>query len=842
MNSKNPAVPSLSPLLAPAPEPRPERRQRAAERHLRGAALAAAGMLPWLAAAQTSPAPPAPATSAAAPAAAASAPGLIASPRLQALPTGDDARQLPIVLRARSIRSQPELRTVAEGDVEFRRGGLVISADRLSYDTPEDLANASGKVRISRAGAVYTGPELELSVQRFEGWFLQPEFELTALGARGSADRIDFLGPARSRATNARYSSCPREEGVEPDWVLKTRSVRIDLDANEGVAEGAVLRFLGTPIIALPALSFPLGDTRKSGWLPPSINIDNRSGVELSVPYYWNIAPQRDATFAPRVITRRGLGLDSEFRYLEPRYEGSVNFDWLPRDRIAGRSRESLQWLHEGRLGRTGLWRAELLRVSDDDWWKDFPNANRSLTNRLLPLRLAAERPFSIGAAAEGQFYARTLHWQVLQSADSFIDSPYQRAPQLGVRASGALGRADSGWEFALESEFNRFTLPSDAASAGRPVGDRWHLLGSISRPFRQRGWWLVPKLALNLAAYRTRDVDGGLSTTFSRDAHRAIPSLSVDTGFEFERSTRAFGRTLQQTLEPRLLYVSTPYRAQSQLPNYDSAAKDFNFVSIYTDNAFSGIDRVSDSHQYTAGVTTRLVDTVSGAEVLRLGLVQRYLLRTQRVAPQADGTPDGPPLEQRFSDALLLGSTSVFPGWTLDGAVQYSPDIRRSVRSIVGARYSPGPYRTVGATYRLARGLSEQVEVGWQWPVYGGKRDPAGKPGGCGGAWYSVGRFNYSVADSRITDSVLGLEYDAGCWIGRIVAERLSTGRSEATTRLLIQLELVGLSRLGSNPLKVLKENIPGYRMLRDPLDARDRDLVAPAILPSPAPVPTVP
>jgi LPS-assembly protein len=208
-------------------------------------------------------------------------------------------------------------------------------------------------------------------------------------------------------------------------------------------------------------------------------------------------------------------------------------------------------------------------------------------------------------------------------------------------------------------------------------------------------------------------------------------------------------------------------------------------------------------------------------------------LLRPQRVAPQADGSPDGPTLEQRFSDALLVGSTSVLPGWTLDAAVQYSPDIQRSVRSIMGARYSPGPFRTVGATYRLARGLSEQLEMGWQWPVWGavpGSGRPAGSgSGGCKGAWYSVGRFNYSLKDSRLTDSILGFEYDAGCWIARVVAEQLSTGRSQATTRILVQLELVGLSRLGSNPLQVLRDNIPGYRLLREDRTSRRTDEVGP-------------
>jgi LPS-assembly protein len=360
----------------------------------------------------------------------------------------------------------------------------------------------------------------------------------------------------------------------------------------------------------------------------------------------------------------------------------------------------------------------------------------------------------------------------------------------------------------------------------------RLHALGSVSYPWREPGSWLIPKLSLNAAAYRTDEpmADG------RREARRFIPTLSIDTGLEFERETQGFGRALRQTLEPRLLYTNTPFHEQAGLPNYDAAGKDFNFSSIYSENSFSGVDRVADAHQLTAGVTTRLVDAVSGAEALRLGLVQRYLFRSQQVTAKPDGSADGEALEQRFSDLLLLGSSNVLPQLTLDTSLQYSPDISRSVRSILGARYSPGPFRTLSTTYRFARGLSEQLEIGWQWPLTGGTpQTPAALAaasgvgaataqrggGSCGGGWYTVGRVNYSMKDSRVTDSILGFEYDAGCWIGRIVAERLSTGRSEATTRLLLQLELVGLSRIGSNPLKVLKDNIPGYRLLRE--DRRD-------------------
>jgi LPS-assembly protein len=766
-------------------------------------------------------------------AAAEDAPGdgivLKTAPMLQPPPRGEAVKQLPIILRARELRGRPDLETVAEGDAEFRRGGLSIRADLLSYEHADDLALARGNVRISKDGNIYSGPELQLHVQRFEGFFLNPSYHFSRTGAGGTAARIDFIDEQRAIATQATYTSCPAPEGFgEPAWLLSTARVRMDFEANEGIAEHAVLRFYGVPILAAPVLSFPLTDERKSGWLPPSINLDSKSGLQVSMPYYWNIAPNRDATITPALSAKRGIGTELEFRYLEPRYNGVAKAHLLPNDRLAGRSRYAIDLAHDSVLPSDTLLGLRVLRASDDGYWKDFPHAVPSITPRLLASDLQVSRPIG-----DWTTYARVQSWQVLQDPTSPIEAPYERAPQLGARWRQQRG----GFELSFEGELNRFVRPQDHTGVDRPTGTRVHALGSVSRPYVTPGWTLTPKLSFNAASYSLdRALDGR-----SRSTSRVIPTLSVDSAWVLERDTSWFGHAVRQTLEPRLLYVNTPYRAQDARLAFDSAPKDFNFESIFTENPFSGVDRVADAHQLTAGVTTRFLDPQTGAETLRLGIVQRYLFRDQRITGdcvESDDPTQPPvctPLTQRFSDVLLLGSTSVVPHWTLDASLQYSPDIKRAVRSIIGARYSPGPFRTVNATYRLARGQSEQLELGWQWPIYGRTPDESSSQRapreagakGCSGSWYSVGRINYSTRESRITDSVLGLEYDAGCWIGRVVAERLSTGRSEATTRLLLQLELVGLSRLGSNPLQVLKDNIPGYRLLREqrstpaPMDA---------------------
>ncbi len=727
---------------------------------------------------------------------------------------GDDA---PVTLQADRLAVTPDREASAEGRVEIRQGDLSLGADRARYDIAGGRATASGTVRIERPGLRVVGAAVDLGVRDFSGWFVAPEFDFLDLGTRGRAERIDFASRTRMSAQQARYTGCPRPpEGAEaddPDWVLEARSVSLDFDANEGIAEGARLRFLGVTLLALPRLSFPVTEARKSGWLPPTVNLDSRSGLELSVPYYWNIAPDRDATLAPRVSTRRGFGLEAEVRYLAPRWDGQAVLDGLPDDRVAGRSRYAATWQHTHRpLGELVL-AADLARVSDDNWWRDFPRRTPGPWPRLLASSARADQPLRWGGW-QGQAYAQVQDWQALQDAESTIVAPYARRPQIGVTGTGLVGPLD----VRLTSELNRFERVATDAAGDRAEGWRWHAAGEAGWAWRSSWGFVAPRLALHAAGYRTDEpmASGRLH------AARWIPGASVDAGLFLERDAVFFGRTLRQTLEPRLLYVRTAYRRQDQLPNFDAWGRDFDFDSVWSPNAFSGNDRVSDANQATLGATSRLFDPVSGAELLRLGVAQRVLFSDQRVTPRADGSADGEPLTQRVSDLLLLGSTTVVPDWAFDASLQYSPEIGRLNRSVLGANWSPGPFRTLSGRYRLARGVSEQFELGWQWPIElaRGTRATPGAGGACRGIWYSVGRLNYSLRDSRFTDSLLGVEYDAGCWIARVVGERVSTGRSEATTRLLLQLELVGLSRLGSNPLRVLKDNIPGYRLLRDERD----------------------
>ncbi len=724
-----------------------------------------------------------------------------------AKPDTEAQKRLPIQFEARELRGQTDQDVIAEGDAQLTQGTTVINADRLEYNQTTGIARGVGNVHIKRDGNTFTGPEVQIQIERYEGFFMSPAYHFALTDAGGRASRIDFLGQNHLSAQDATYSSCQPDDAGEYAWIMQADRVNLDFEKNEGQASGAVLRFYGVPILGSPYLTFPLSDERKSGWLPPTFDLNNKSGFEVSVPYYWNIAPNLDATLTPTVMTKRGVAVGTEVRYLLPQHQGRANLELLPYDRITGTDRYSLTLQQFGGLPGEGSYRVGVNRVSDDEYWKDFERNIASITPRLLESDARAS-----WWRGDWQFYARAQSWQVLQDPTALISAPYSRAPQVGTRSDLHIA---GGLLLSLEAEANRFIL-TDNADFGRSDGNRLHALGSLAWPLVSTpGWQLTPKIAFNAASYRMDQATPGIR----QDASRVIPTVSVDSGWIFERESEWFGNRYLQTLEPRVLYANTPFREQVDLPNFDSAIKDLSFTTLYDPNPFSGVDRVADGHQVTVGAITRFLSQDTGAEALSLGLAQRYLLRDQLV------TPDGTPLTRRFSDIYALGSTSVIPHWTFSTTVQYNPETDQTVRSTASVRYSPGTFRTIGVGYSFTRDSAEQIDLSWQWPLYRGANyrgsDAGGKPAAssnsCQGSWYSVGRFNYSMQDNRLTDMLMGFEYDSGCWIGRLVALRRSTGLSEATTRLMFQIEFVGLSRLGSNPLSALKQNIPGYQLLRE-------------------------
>ena len=753
---------------------------------------------------------------------------LRSSPLLEEAVSDRQKKEAPTFVQAQQLTVRPDLDVQLQGQATIRRPGLSIRADRLDYDQTQDEVKASGDVRVSRDGSLFVGPSLVLQMDSFRGQLMQPRFELYKSSGYGDAASLVFLDSDRAVMQQVSYTTCRRKPGPEwlPEWVLKATRLTLDNEESSALAEGVQLRFQDVPLMALPAVSFALTEDRKSGLLPPLVGIDTTNGVQVSQPYYFDIAPNRDATVNTHVMSKRGVAVDTEFRYLEPDYNGQLRLNLMPSDSLRQQNRWGLSAQHQGGIetglngiGRIGLG-LSVNRVSDDNYWRDFSRSGQVLTQRLLPS--TGTLAWALGDLSMS---AQVQRWQTLQDVSAPITPPYDRAPQITLRYGQ--WQAD-GMDWSIVGDTTRFEadysrIPNSTALPRN--GERSFVQAQVSRPWIRPWGFVTPKLQLHATRYQL----DGVMDNGNRSANRVLPTYSLDSGLVLERETQWFGRQVVQTLEPRAFYVRTPYRDQSFLPVYDSGATDFNLSTIYSENAYVGHDRLIDNDALTLGVTSRFFDAANGAEMLRVGMAQRIRFSDQQVV-----LPGQTAAKTGLSDMLLGAGVRWDDRWALDATVQLNNQTNKVSRNTLQGRYSPSPYRVVNAAYRLNRDVSEQVDLGWQWPLSDlmGRRDDAAEsawtraPGqGLGpDRWYTVGRMNFSINERRLVDSLLGFEYDGGCWLGRIAFERLQSTVSTATSRLLFQLEFIGLARVGASPLSALRNNIPRYQNLRDNFVAPSR------------------
>ncbi|MEG0920508.1 MAG: LPS-assembly protein LptD [Comamonas sp.] len=729
---------------------------------------------------------------------------LRASPRLQENLDSAQRAKMPVFIEGDNLTGQTADMTTVTGNAVLRRADTMIRADRLRFYEPTNTAHADGNVHINRAGSVFEGKELQVQLDSFEGYFKDANYRLIENNAYGVASQVDFIDRDRSVVHAGTYTTCQRtdEESWKPDWMIRADKISIDTLEEVGVAENAVLVFKGVPLIPLPSMSFPLSEKRKSGLLPPTMSLDSDSGFTYSQPYYWNIAPNRDATITPTVMVKRGAALAGEFRYLEPTYKGTLAGLYMPGDKLRDRDRWSWLWQHSGSLdspiGGLGL-NVNLKRVSDSDYWRDFQSNSYKLNERLLNSEV------TLGWSRDDQsLMLRAQKWQTLQDPLSPIVPPYDRMPQLQYRYTPQ--NLPYGLEATVEADFTRFR--ADQQLLRQPNADRGYLQAELSRPFVAPQGFITPKLMLNTRHYSFDNSSFGSISSKSV----TVPTVSLDSGLVFERNTNLFGRSLIQTLEPRAFYTYTPYQDQSMIPVYDTAPYDFSFATIFNSNSFSGYDRIADNNMLTVGATTRFLDADTGAEAARFGIAQRLRFSDQKVT-----MPNASPVDERWSDIMLGAGINWTPKWGFDTTVQFNPDSGRSVRSTMQARYKPGDYKALAVAYRYQAQNSEQWDFGWQWPVDQLFGDRSSKRAKGEGRWYTVGRLNYSVRDKKLVDSVVGLEYAGCCWSSRVVLQRLQNTFVQSNTKLLFQVEFTGLTKLtlGADPLASMRENVPGYQPL---------------------------
>lgn len=674
------------------------------------------------------------------------------------------------------MTGRPDRELILDRDVEIIRGETTLTADHATYWIVEDEIEASGNVRMNRFGDRYTGDKMRYKMDEGQGYVTNPTYHMKDSNAQGRADRIDFETEDRALITQGTYSTC---EGPDPDWYLESNTMHLDTGKDVGTAGATVIYFKGVPIIGTPYMSFPLSDARKSGVLAPTMGTTSTGGFEVTAPYYFNIAPNRDLILSPKYIARRGVQLGAHARYMDTDYAGETKAEFLPNDTQTKENRYSIASTHIQRLTPQASFGWNVKAASDDNYAADFSRNLATSTERLLLRDLYANYAGNFWNAT-----VRASNYQVLQDVTAKIGQPYDRLPQLTLQT----GRQDvNGFDWTTTVEATRFWHPDLVR------GERYVLNPGISYPIVRPAYFVTPKVSLHATSYNVQNP----STRTSSSYNRTLPTFSLDSGLIFERETSIFGEAATQTLEPRLFYVRTPYRDQRALPVFDSGEADLSFAQIFSENRFVGNDRVSDANQLTVAMVSRYIEE-SGAERLRVALAQRLYFEDQRVTL-------GAPRSESKSDLLASGSVRISNALSTEANLQYSAIKKDISRANAGVSWKPEPKKVLNLTYRrdLPNNL-RQVDISGQWPV--------------ADRWYGVGRINYSLPDSKVSEGLLGMEYKADCWIFRVVAQRIPTATGQATSTLFFQLELSGLTKLGSDPMDALRTNIPGYQVINKP------------------------
>lgn len=707
-------------------------------------------------------------------------PDMNAFPPLPASPPageGADADDAAIEMEGDALEAALAGNARLHGNVIVRQGDREIRANDVRYDQGENAIRVEGDIEYVDPVVHVTGGGGNYSATEGAD-FRNAEFELRQRPARGSAAAMQLSPEGVIDLGNVRFTTCPRDD---QSWQLRADSISLNTRTRIGTGRGTRVDFKGVPIVYLPWMSFPLGTERKSGFLFPTVGHSTRSGAQLAVPYYWNIAPNSDLTFEPMYYSRRGVDLAGEFRLLTRNTRSSLSVNFLPNDDLAHRDRNRFHLENVTELPYDLRFFINATTVSDSRYFEDFAQGPEGTSVPFLE-RVA-------GVSYRDEHWRLLAEFQQFQTIDQQLaetERPYARLPRI------LLG-ADFGWG---PGQRLRYGFESELVNFDRDVGVtgwRFDAMPSLALELGGPGFFMRPGFAYRYTQYSLDDIAPGERNSPSR----SLPIASFDTGMIFERESGSRGQR-RQTLEPRLLYLHVPFREQDDLPLFDTGLPDLNLVQLFRTNRYVGADRVSDANQVSVGVTTRLLDSDTGAQFLSATVGQTYYFKNPRVR-----LPDESLRDRSSSDFVAQLSVTAFKNWNADFGLQWNPEDSRSERAQVNLQFKPAGEQVINVGYRFQRDLLEQTEVSTAWPI--------------GRQWHAFARYVYSLQDDKALERFAGFEYRSCCWRMRMVGRRfVSTRTGEQDTGVYLQLELTGLASVGSAADAFLSGAIRGYERPR--------------------------
>lgn len=692
-------------------------------------------------------------------------------------------------ITADRVAGQSDVRVRAEGSVVVERGGQTVNAQWIDYNQPQDTVRAGDAFTLEQGNGRVSGEALNYHLGTQQGEAKNARFE-TENGSRrlqGSGETVRMDGEHRYRLENARFNTCdPGDES----WYIRASSIEADYTRNVGVARNAALVLGGVPVFYTPWIDFPLNGNRKSGFLTPSLG-GGSDGMEITLPYYLNLAPNYDATITPKLYTRRGLQVAAQFRYLQPEYRGEAELAVLPKDQLSHHdTRAKFDWTHQHRFGNNLTAGIDYHQVSDDDYYRDFYNRNDIASNVNLNRQVWLSYQTRLGGGRlDG--YLTAQKYQTLANTDGYKDAPYALLPRASVQWSRRFSAADVG----------AYLQTTHFVHDSKQEGSRLVINPYVSAEFNRPWGFIRPKFQVHATYY---DLEGRGSRP-ARSLSRVLPIFSVDSGLAFERQTGWQGRQYVQTLEPRLFYTYIPTTEQNTLPLFDTAENSFTFSQLFRENRFSGHDRINAANFLTTAVQTRLYNAENGAERLRAGIGQRLYFSRDDVLLDGRKTRRS----SGRSDILAFADGRLTDSLWLNGDVHYNTSLDAAERYAVSLRYSPEPGKTVSLRYQYRRdgeiyddvyGKIRQADLAFQWPI---SRN-----------LYLVGRHSYSFTERKPVEHLLGMQYvsSCGCWSLSAVGQHYVNGINSSKNAFFLQLRLRDLSSLGNNPLQQLRQSVPGY------------------------------
>ncbi len=679
--------------------------------------------------------------------------------------------KLPVQVKSGGAEVTREGDAQLTGGVTIVQGARELSAESATYDASERRFEVEGDVE-------FHSPDLRLkgATGKWDaggtGEFTGTEFELPQRPARGSADLLQMTSTGDLKLREVRFTTCP---AGNTDWEISASAIDIDQETLQGKGRNVRVDLKGIPILYAPAISFPVGDRRKSGFLFPSFGNSDKSGFELGVPYYLNLAPNYDLTLTPIVLSRRGFGLGTEYRYLTERSRGDFDARYLPYDDLAGRDRYLSTLRHRTDLNDRLRVVASLADASDTNYFEDFGLGPDGTSITFL------DRYIHLAWLGQGwRLDGRVQDFQTIDLAVDPLERPYSRLPEI---AFTGLWPVAGGFEASLDAETTWFERDTGTN------GLRPEFTPRNASPARGPGYHFEPSAAWNSTAYKLTGGAPGADDAPNRSA----PILALDTGLVFEREAGT-RNDLIHTLEPRVRYTYIPFRDQADLPVFDTALPDLNLVQLFRSNRYVGKDRLGDANELAAGLTTRLLHAESGQQYLTATIGQRFYFESPRVVLPGE-------LAETRNASNLVGEVELtaWRHWSARVAMEYDGEQSNTLRGEAGVQYHPRPNTVVNVGYRYREGLLEQWDAAFAWRV-----SPS---------WQLFARQVYSTKENKSIDRFAGFEYGGCCWRVRLIGRNYVSNRTgESDNSVLLQVELTGLSSVGTRNDTFLERGIRGY------------------------------